>query len=280
MTFGDNGKGRIIRHGFIGNNSSSLIENVLLVDGLEHNLLGISQFCDKGFKVIFESSHCIIKDFQNDKIIFKYEVHDRCFYSMHDENWLWHRRLGHLNKNELVRGLPKIYFEKDKVCETCRMGKQIKTSFKNKIFISTSRPLEFLHMNFFGHSKTTNLRGKSYAFVIVDDFSRYTWVLFLAHINDAFNEFSKLYRKIQNEKGFTISCIRSDHGREFENVDFEGYCDEHEIEHNFSAPRTPQQNGVVERKNRTLQEMVRTMLHENNLPTYFWAKAVTPRNTP
>ena len=70
MTFGDNGKGRIIGHGSIGNNSSSLIENVLLVDGLKHNLLSISQLCNKGFKVIFESSHCIIKDSQNDKIIF------------------------------------------------------------------------------------------------------------------------------------------------------------------------------------------------------------------
>ena len=149
-----------------------------------------------------------------------------------------------LNKNELVRGLPKIAFEKDKVCETCHMGKKIKTSFKNKIFISTSRPLELLHMNLFGPSRTKSLRGKSYAFVIVDDFSRYTWVLFLAHKNDVFHEFSTLCRKIQNEKGFIISCIRSDHGRKFENVEFEGFCDEHGIEHNFSAPRTPQQNGV------------------------------------
>ena len=91
------------------------------------------------------------------------------------------------------------------------MGKQIKTSFKNKNFISTSRPLELLHIELFGPSRTTSLGSKSYAFVIVDDFSRYTWVLFLAHKNDVFHEFSKLCRKIQNEKGFTISCIRSDH---------------------------------------------------------------------
>ena len=81
-------------------------------------------------------------------------------------------------------------------------------------------------MDLFGPSKSTSLGGKSYAFVIVDDFSRYTWVLFLAHKNDVFHEFSKLCRKIQNEKGFTISCIRSDHGREFENVEFESFCDE------------------------------------------------------
>ena len=124
-------------------------------------------------------------------------------------------------------------------------------------------------MDLFGPSRTTSLGGKSYAFVIVDDFSRYTWVLFLAHKNDVFHEFSKLCRKIQNEKGFTISCIRSNHGREFENVEFESFYDEKGIEHTFSAPRTPQQNGVVEMKNRTLQEMARTILHENNLPNYF-----------
>ena len=166
--------------------------------------------------------------------ISKYEGHNRYFSSMHDESWLWHRRLGHvnmnlitqLNKNELVRGLPKISFEKDKVCEACQMGKQIKTYFKNKNFISTSRPLELLHMDLFEPSRTTSIEGKSYAFVIVDDFSKYTWVLFLAHKNDVFHEFSKLCRKIQNEKGFTISCIRSDHGREFENVEFESFCNE------------------------------------------------------
>ena len=103
----------------------------------------------------------------------------------------------------------------------------------------------------------------------MDDFSRYTWVLFLSQKSEAFYEFSKFCNKVQNKKGFTITCIRSDHGREFENLDFEEYCNKHGINHNFSAPRTPQQNGVVESKNRTLQEMSRTMLNENNLPKYF-----------
>ena len=128
-------KRRIIGQGNIGNDTSSLFESILLVDGLKHNLLSISQLYDKGFKVIFEVSHCIIKDIQNDKTIFighrcdnvyainisKYDGHDRCFSSMHDQCWLWHRRLGHanmslisqLNKDELVRGLPKINFQKD-----------------------------------------------------------------------------------------------------------------------------------------------------------------------
>ena len=113
----------------------------MLVDGLKHNLFSISQLCDKGFKVIFESSHRIIKDSQIDKIIFmghrnenvyivnisKYEGYNRCFSSMHNESWLWHKRLRHVNmnlitqlkKNELFRGLPKISTVKDKVCKEC-----------------------------------------------------------------------------------------------------------------------------------------------------------------
>ena len=74
--------------------------------------------------------------------------------------------------------------------------------------------------------------------MIMDDFSRYTWILFLAHKNHVFQEFSKFCRNIQNEKGFTISCIRSDHRREFEKVDFESFCDEHGIQHSFLTPRT------------------------------------------
>ena len=102
MTIGDNEKGKIIGHGSIGNSSSSLIKNVLLVDGSKHNLLIISQLCDKGFKVIFDSSHRTIKDSQNDKITFmghrnenvyiinisKYGSHDRCFSNMHNKIWL------------------------------------------------------------------------------------------------------------------------------------------------------------------------------------------------
>ena len=96
----------------------------------------------------------------------------------------------------------------------------------------------------------------------------------MAHKDETFHVFSKFYRKVTNEKDFSIQNIRSDHGTEFENQDFEKFCDEKDINHNFSVPRTPQQNGIVERKNRILEEMVRTMLCESNLPRYFWAEAI------
>ncbi|EOY17399.1 Uncharacterized protein TCM_036561 [Theobroma cacao] len=112
------------------------------------------------------------------------------------------------------------------------------------------------------------------AFVIVDDYSRYTWVYFLAHKNDALPTFVNHCKKVQNEKGLVIVSIRSDHGGEFEGGEFEGdefkdFCNEKGLDHNFLTPRTPQQNGVVERKNYTLKEMARTMLCKNNLPKNF-----------
>jgi len=120
-----------------------------------------------------------------------------------------------------------------------------------------------------------SLGGNYYGLVIVDDYSQYTWTLFLRTKNDAFDAFHKLAKVIQNEKGLSIISIRSDHGGEFQNEYFEKFCEENGIHHNFSAPRTPQQNDVVERKNRSLEEGARTLLNETNLPKYFWADAIS-----
>ena len=292
VTFGDNSKGHIEGIGSIGNKSSTLIENVLLVGGLKHNLLSISQLCDKGHKVIFESMCCQVINIKTNKLVFIghrqgniYVVHldnlssnNVCLMAKkEDESWLWHRRLGHasmhviskLCQNDLVVGLPKLSYDLDKVCDACVKGKHKKSSFKSKNCVSTTRSLQLLHIDLFGPTRTTSLGGKSYGFVIVDDFSKYTWVLFLSSKNEALNLFIPFCKIIQNEKGYSITSIRSDHGKEFENLGFNDFCGENGISHNFSAPRTPQQNEVVERRKRTLKEMARKILCENNLPKYF-----------
>ena len=130
-------------------------------------------------------------------------------------------------------------------------------------------------MDLFGPSRTMSLGGNYYTLVIVDDFSRFTWTLFLELKSDAFSAFKKLERRLQNTKTSNIGPIRSDHGREFQNEKFSKFCGKMGILHNFSAPRTPQQNGVVERKNMSLEEQARTMLSESSLPKYFWADAVS-----
>jgi len=119
-----------------------------------------------------------------------------------------------------------------------------------------------------------SLGGNYYAFVIIDDFSRYTWTIFLESKSDAFFSFKKLARRLQNTKNSSIGSIRSDHGVEFQNEKFSKFCEKTGILHNFSVPRTPQQNGVVERKNKYLEKLARTMLSESSLPNYFWVDVV------
>nr|KYP49518.1 Retrovirus-related Pol polyprotein from transposon TNT 1-94 [Cajanus cajan] len=98
--------------------------------------------------------------------------------------------------------------------------------------------------------------------------------MFLANKNEAFNAFKKFAKLVQNEKNTNITSIRSDHGGEFQNILFQNFCEKHGINHNFSARRTPQQNGVVERKKRSLEELARTMLNETKLPKYFLADVI------
>ena len=178
------------------------------------------------------------------------------------------------NKN-LIDGLPKLKFDKDQLCDACMKGKQVKKTFKHQKEIFTSRPLQLLHMDLVGPTRTRSLGGSYYAYVVIDDYSRFTWVMFLTTKDEAFAYFEILANRVQNEQNNKIIAIRSDHGKEFENHKFIEYCESNGIFHSFSAPRTPQQNGVVERKNRTLQDMARTMLNEHNLPTYFWAEAMS-----
>jgi len=129
-------------------------------------------------------------------------------------------------------------------------------------------------MDLFGPSRIMSLGGNYYAFVIVDYFSRFTWTLFLSAKNETFYAFKKLAKVLENAKDSKIVSLRSDYGGEFQNEKFEHFYEKHGIKHNFLAPRTPQQNGVVERKNRSLEELSRTMLNETSLPKYFWADVV------
>ena len=174
---------------------------------------------------------------------------------------------------DLVLGLPKIKFENDKLCDACQKGKQTRVSFKPKNIVSTSKPLELLHLDLFGPSRTRSLGGNYYGLVIVDDFSKFTCTLFLSSKDDTFDTFSKFANVIQNQLSSKIISLRSDHGGEFVNHRFENYCDKFGISHNFSCPRSLQQNGVVERKDRVLEELARTMINEMNLLKYFWVDA-------
>jgi len=200
-----------------------------------------------------------------------------CLSALNDDVMLWHKRLGHaslslLNKlvsKYLVVGLPTIKYNDGKVCDACVKGKQVKNSFKTKRCVSTTRPLELLHTDLCGPMRIMSRGGKRYMSVIVDDYSRSTWTLFLASKDETFKKFVAFLKKVKKRVGHSLVCLRSDHGTEFENSLFIDFCNEHGVEHNFSASRTPQQNEVVEHKNRTLEDMTRTMLIVSGLARNF-----------
>ncbi|XP_075521538.1 uncharacterized protein LOC142554748 [Primulina tabacum] len=285
ITFGDNSKGKAVGkckiiHGKV------IIKHVLLIENLCYNLISIRQLCDKGYTVVFQKLICTVKTTAGNIMLtghreqntYKVKWNDNylnaptCFIALNgNKNWFWHKRLNHLNfksiatisRLKLVSGLPNIDFAKDRICNTCQLGKQIRSTFKSRGRNSSARCLELLHMDLFGPIPVTSLGGKKYTLIVIDDFSRFTWVTFLNSKDQAADHLIKLLKRLQNEKSEAINRIKSDRGTEFLNQYLSSYLENHGIKHELSAARSPQQNGVAERRNRTLKEAARTMLAES-----------------
>ncbi|WVZ52697.1 LOW QUALITY PROTEIN: hypothetical protein U9M48_003734 [Paspalum notatum var. saurae] len=174
----------------------------------------------------------------------------------------------------LIRGLPKLEAEKDLFCHPCCHGKMVAASHAPVSQVMTSYLSELLYMDTVVPARVASVGGKWYMLVIVDDFSRFSWVFFMEFKDEAFGFVQDLVLRLRNESHKAMRAIRSDNGGEFRNSQFENFCRDLDLEHQFSSPYTPPQNGVVERKNRTLVEMSRTMLDEHMTPRRFWAEAV------
>ncbi|GJY25383.1 putative ribonuclease H-like domain-containing protein [Tanacetum coccineum] len=253
-------------------------EDVCFVKELQHfNLFSVSQMCDKKNKVLFTDSECLVlsPEFKlpdENHVLLKVPRQNN-MYSFNlenivpsgglayliakattDESNKWHRRLGHVNfknlnklvKGNLVRGLPSKLFQNDHTCVACQKGKQHKASCKAKTVSSISHSLQLLHMDLFGPTSDETS-------AILKDF----------------------IRQIENQLNQKVKTIRCDNGTEFKNKDVIEFCGSKGIKREYSNARTPQQNGVAERKNRTLIEAARTMLADSFLPNTFWAEAVS-----
>ncbi|GJX84583.1 putative ribonuclease H-like domain-containing protein [Tanacetum coccineum] len=223
----------------------------------EVKVVSVEKICDKKLNVLFTEKECFVvsSDFKMP------DENPGSFLTKasSDEAKLWHRRLGHLNfknlnklvKDNLVRGLPSKSFKTDHTCVACQKGKQHKASFE-----------EYQTMQ-----------------VTVwdtDDLfqARFCWVFFLAKKDETSNILKTFIKQIENQLNQKVKIIRSDNGTEFKNRVMLEFCGDKGIKQEFSNARTPQQNGVAERMNRTLIEAARTMLADSHLPTTFWAEAV------
>nr|GFC16055.1 retrovirus-related Pol polyprotein from transposon TNT 1-94 [Tanacetum cinerariifolium] len=179
------------------------IKRVYYVEGLNHNLFSVGQFCDVDLKVAFRKSTCFIHDLKGNDLLSGSRGTDLYSITLQNTNspnpiflvakatssqaWLWHRRLSHLNfntinllsKNDIVIGLPKVKFVKDHLCFSCELGKAKRKSFHTKLTPSSKRRLQLLHMDLCGPMRVASINGKRYVLLIVDDYSRYTWTHFL-----------------------------------------------------------------------------------------------------
>jgi transposase InsO family protein len=168
-----------------------------------------------------------------------------------------------------------LKFESDLVCALYRHGKMIAASHSPVNTVMTEHTEQLLHMDIVGPSWVRSMESKWYVLIIVDDYSRYSWVFFLESKDQVFEHFRLLALRLNNEHPNCLKAIHSGNGTEFRNASFDEFCLEHRIDQQFSAPRVPQQNRVVERKNCTLVEMARTMLDEHRTPRRFWADAIS-----
>ncbi|GJR69233.1 putative ribonuclease H-like domain-containing protein [Tanacetum coccineum] len=179
-----------------------------------------------------------------------------------------------LVRGNLVRGLPSKIFKNDHSCVACQKGKQHKASCKTKLVNSISKPLHMLHMDLYGPIIVKSLMKKSYCLVVTDDFSRFSWVFFLATKNKTSEILKTFITEIENQLDHKVKVIRCDNGTEFKNSVMNQFCEMKRIKREFSVARTPQQNGIAERRNRTLIKAARTMLGNSKFPTTFWAEAI------
>nr|GFA43755.1 hypothetical protein [Tanacetum cinerariifolium] len=248
-------------------------DDVYFVKELKFNLFSVSQMCDKKNSVLFTDTECLVLSSD-----FKLPDTSQMLLRVSREN----NMLGHMNfktinklvKGNLVRGLPIKVFTNENSCVSCKKGKQYKASCKSKHVSSIDQPLLRLHMDLFGPTFVKILSKKSYCLVITDDYSRFSWVFFLASKDETTPVLKTFILGLENLLSLKVKVIRCDNGTEFKNSDLNQFCRLKGIKREFSIPRTLQQNGIAERKNRTLIEAARTLLAYSLLPISFWAEAV------
>nr|GFA93803.1 retrovirus-related Pol polyprotein from transposon TNT 1-94 [Tanacetum cinerariifolium]GFB00075.1 retrovirus-related Pol polyprotein from transposon TNT 1-94 [Tanacetum cinerariifolium] len=241
------------------------ISRVYYVEGLGHSLFSIGQFCDSYLEVAFYQHTCFFRNLEGVELLTGSRGNNLYTLSLQDmmasslicllskasktKSWLWHRHLSHLNfgainhlaRQGLVRGLLKLKFEKDHLCSACAMGKSTKKTYKPKSKDTNQEKLYLLHMDLCGPMRVESVNGKKYILVRLN---------------------------------IPVRRIRTDNGTEFVNQTLRDYYEDVGISHETSVVRSLQQNGVVERRNRTLIEAARTMLIYAKSPLFLWAEAM------
>lgn len=255
-----------------------VFSDVYYIPTLCNNIISLGQLSESGYTVLIKDEHLWVYDKQ-DLLLMKvrratnrlYKIlmetsKPMCMFSKLEENsQLWHSRLGHVNyqammlmsKQEMVYGFPKIAQPKE-VCSGCLMSKQVRQSFPSQSNFRAQEALELIYGDLCRPISPATIGGNKYFLLLVDDYSRMMWIYMLASKDEAFEMFKKFQATVEKQSEKKIKVFRSDRGGEFVSKQFISYCESVGITRHFTAPYSPQQNGVVERRNRTIVAMIRS----------------------
>ncbi|GAU47154.1 hypothetical protein TSUD_287370 [Trifolium subterraneum] len=271
-----------------------VITEVYYLPGLQNSLLTIGQLQQKNLTIVFSNDLCKVYH-ESRGLIMSTQMTANRMYVIHasvltpmclkvlkmDPTQLWHCRYGHLShkgiiiltKKEMVKGLPVLQ-ETAETCEDCIVGKHQRDSIPKSSNWRATEKLQLVHSDICGPITPTSNGGSRYFITFTDDFSRKTWTYVLIEKANDLTIFKKFKAITENESNCKLKCLRTDRGGEFTSTAFNDFCSEHGIKRQLTAAYTPQQNGVSERKNRTIMNMVRSMIARKGVPKRFWPEAV------
>ncbi|GJS03669.1 zinc finger, CCHC-type containing protein [Tanacetum coccineum] len=298
VRFGDGSYMEIKGRGSIllgcSHHEQKIVSDVYYIPNLKSNILSLGQLTEIGCKIIMDGNKLTLYD-KNKKLLMKVERSKNRIYSIRlqieapicllanvdNQAWLWHARLGHLNFDDinkmtrkgLVEGVPRINHT-GQICDACLLGKHNRTPFPNQAKFRSKNPLDLVYGDLCGPISPATHSGKKLIFLLVDDCTRFMWAYFLTSKDQAFDTFKEFRQRIETEMRLKLRMLRTDRGGEFTSNEFTKYCKEHGIARQLTAPYSPQQNGVVERRNRTMLSTTRSMMKAMKLPLNFWAEAV------
>ncbi|GJR68716.1 zinc finger, CCHC-type containing protein [Tanacetum coccineum] len=276
------------------NGDQLMVSDVYFIPALTSNILSLGQLTEAGYDVWLHNDYLKVYNEQRTLVLKVQRSANRLYKialkiakpaclaaSVVDDAWTWHARLGHANfytlefmgKKRMVTGMPCVSHPKQ-LCSGCVVAKQTRKSFPNEAQWRASKPLELLHADLCGPITPQSTGGNRYFLLIVDDWCRYMWVYFLKSKDEALAKFKIFKAQVEMETEHKVKALRTDRGGEFNSHAFVKFCQKEGIQRQTTAPYTPQQNGVVERRNRTVVEMTRSLLKGMNLPDSLWAEAV------
>jgi len=270
------------------------LDGVYYIPRLTTNIVSLGQMDEDGYKVVIEEGILRLFELQR-QLLAKVQRSPSRLYLLDmviaapvcltarvgDVAWRWHEQYGHLNfqslrklaREDMVKGLPAIDYV-DQVCEDCVLAKQRRTPFPQAAKFRAQEELELVHGDLCGPISPPTPAGNVYFLLLVDDMSRFMWLKLLRSKADTPAAIMTFQARVERETGKKLKVLRTDNGGEFTSVQFGEHCAGEGIQRHFSAPYSPQQNGVVERRNQMIVSTARSIMRARGMPGYFWGEAV------